>query len=258
MKEKALMNPLSIKDIEQYVEENIQNFHDKRLEGLEIGNFTKLLKRKNPYLFKVKNMDVAADVVKGILDAYISSSEETKFGDWLEGLAIYINKQVYGGTKSAANGIDLEFEKDGVHYLVNIKSGPNWGNASQIRKMKQDFDNARRTLRTSGSQLRIEAVNGCCYGKSKHSLMEGNFYKYCGQKFWEFISGDKDLYLNIIKPLGSKVQERNDIYILKYTALLNKLTFQFSKEFCDDQGLIDWPRIIKLNSSYEPAVVSPL
>ena len=31
-------------------------------------------------------------------------------------------------------GIDLEFDKDGVRYIVTIKSGPNWGNSSQIGK----------------------------------------------------------------------------------------------------------------------------
>lgn len=242
------MTPLLTKDVELFVEQNIQHFHDKRLDGLDIVDFKKLLKRKNPYLFKVKNIDVAADVVKGILDAHISSSEETKFGDWLEGLAIFINRKVYGGQKSSSNGIDLDFERDGIRFLVSIKSGPNWGNSSQIRRMVQDFDSARKSLHTSGSRIQVECVNGCCYGNSHEHLMPGNYYKYCGQVFWEFISGSSSLYLDIIEPLGIKAKERNDEFKKKYGKLLNLLTKQFILEFCDANGQIDWQRIIKLNS----------
>ncbi len=35
----------------------------------------------------------------------------------------------------------------------------------------------------------------------------------------------------------------------KYNALLNKLTRQFINEFCDEQGKIDWNKIVKLNSA---------
>lgn len=150
------------------------------MEGLQGINLKNILERKNPYLFRVKNIDSAHEVVKGVLDAFLSSSEEAKFGDWLEGLAIFICHKVYGGIKSSAQGIDLEFERDGVRYLVSIKSGPNWGNSDQIRKMKMNFSAARKTLKTSNANVRVEAVNGCCYGKSSDKLKDGDYYKLCG------------------------------------------------------------------------------
>ena len=97
-----------------------------------------------------------------MVDAHISSNEETIFGDWLEGLAIFINEKVYSGRKSGINGIDLEFDKDGKRFIVNIKSGPHWGNSSQIAKMKSDFKTSAKTLRTSNSGIQVIAVNGCC------------------------------------------------------------------------------------------------
>lgn len=105
---------------------------------------SQVLKRKNPYLFKAKYVLTAEKIIRGIVDAHISSSEEGIFGDWLEGLAIYINEKVYGGKKSGILGIDLEFDKDGLRYIVNIKSGPHWGNSSQIAKMVSDFKTAKR------------------------------------------------------------------------------------------------------------------
>ena len=128
------MKKLNLKDVSQYVEKNIGTFHEKRIQSLDSLKLSQVLKRKNPYLFKAKYVLTAEKIIRGIVDAHISSSEEGIFGDWLEGLAIYINEKVYGGKKSGILGIDLEFDKDGVRYIVNIKSGPNWGNSSQIAK----------------------------------------------------------------------------------------------------------------------------
>ena len=61
---------------------------------------------KNPYLFKAKDINTAQDFVTFILDAHLSSQEETIFGGFLEELAIFICSQVYSGQKSAAEGID--------------------------------------------------------------------------------------------------------------------------------------------------------
>ena len=100
-----------------------------------------------------------------ILQAHMSSQEETVFGNYLEELAILICKKTYGGIKSSTEGIDLEFEKNGKKYIVAIKSGPNWGNSSQIAKMRADFQRTKKVLRQSDSMPEIVAVNGCCYGK---------------------------------------------------------------------------------------------
>ena len=158
------MDKLNISDVAKYVEENIGTFHQKRIESLDNLQLTRILKKKNPYLFKAKYILTASELVKGIVDAYVSSSEETIFGDWLEGLAIFINERVYNGKKSSSKGIDLEFDNDGKRYIVSIKSGPNWGNSSQIAKVVTDFKAAKKTLRTSGSNLEVISVNGCCYG----------------------------------------------------------------------------------------------
>ncbi len=190
-------------------------------------------------------------IVRSIVDAYLSSSEETILGDWLEGLAIFINKKVYGGWKSGINNIDLEFDKNERRYIVNIKSGPNWGNRSQIQKMISDFNSARKTLLTSNSKMVVEAVNGCCYGRDSKPLKKDNYYKYCGKQFWEFISGDPDLYLKIIHPLGHRAKEKNEEFIHAYSNVINRFTVEFSSLFCQSTGAIDWEKILKLNSSFE-------
>ena len=139
------MTPISDEQITAYVEDNIGTFHDKRLESLNKLRLQDLLQRKNPYLFKSKNLVVVADLIRSLLDAHLSSQEETLFGDFLEGLAIYVAKTVYGGWKSSATGIDLEFAKNETRYIVSIKSGPNWGNSSQVARLKENFNTVAST-----------------------------------------------------------------------------------------------------------------
>jgi hypothetical protein len=241
------MKPLNLKDVTQYVEDNIGVFHEKRISGLNDLKLKRILSKKNPYLFKAKYILTAQDIIKSLTDAFISSQEETIFGDWLEGLAIFINGKVYDGRKSGIPGIDLEFDKDGVRFIVAIKSGPNWGNSSQIGKMKSDFKVAQKTLRTSNSQLNVTSINGCCYGRDDNPD-KGDYFKYCGQKFWEFISGDSELFTKIVEPLGHNAKERNDDFIRSYSQMINKFTGEFMDTFCLDDGSIDWEKLVRFNS----------
>jgi hypothetical protein len=242
------MKQLNLGSVNRYIEDNIGSFHAARLRRLEELKLTKLLKAKNPYLFKAKNVMTGHDLVKTLLDAYLSSQEEALFGEFLEGLAVHVCGQVYGGKKSAAEGIDLQFEKDAVIYLVAVKSGPNWGNSGQIANMKSNFIKAKRILKTNNPKVNVQAVNGCCYGKDIHPD-KGEYEKLCGQRFWSFISGNEYLYVQIIEPLGHKAKQRNDSFQKLYAQVINKFEREVLKDFIQDD-LIDWPKLVHFNSGY--------
>ena len=242
------MKQLNLNEVETYVANHIETFHKKRIQSLDTLKLSTVLKRKNPYLFKAKNMLTAEQIVRGFVDAHISSNEETIFGDWLEGLAIFINSRVYGGYKSGITGIDLEFDTGGYRNIVTIKSGPNWGNSSQIAKMKLDFVKAAKTLRTSGSKLSVRAINGCCYGRDNNPD-KGDYLKYCGQRFWAFISGNENLYIDLIEPLGICAKEKNEEFMSLYTSCINRFTKEFILKYCMADGTIDWEKVVKYNSS---------
>jgi hypothetical protein len=241
------MSALDMNDVLHYVQQNIGTFHQKRIQRIASLRLREVLEHKNPYMFKAKYILTAEQLVRGLVDAHVSSNEETIFGDWLEQLAIFINGKVYGGWKSGIPGIDLEFDSNGRRNIVAIKSGPNWGNSSQVEKMKDHFRSAQRTLRTSNSQLIIVAVNGCCYGKDDHPD-KGEYFKYCGQRFWQYISGNSDLYTEIIEPLGHQARERNDEFARSYAQMINRFTREFSTDFCSQDGDIDWVKLVKFNS----------
>ncbi|MEO8600573.1 MAG: PmeII family type II restriction endonuclease [bacterium] len=241
------MSFLDWDDLTAFTEEKIADYHQKKLESLCALKLKTILRRKNPYLFKAKNLLTASDLVRTLLDAHLSSHEETIFGDFLEELAIYVNAHVFGGKKSSTEGIDLEFDNDGIRYIVAIKSGPNWGNNSQINRMKDNFIKAQRILRTGNSKIHIRAINGCCYGRDSQPD-KGAYQKLCGQGFWEFISGDCLLYTRLIGPIGHRAKEKNDDFHMQYAKVLNLFALEFMQHFCDD-GEINWTRLVEFNSA---------
>ena len=247
------MQQLTIEDITNYVENNIGVFHQKRIDNLNKLKLDKVLSKKNPYLFRAKYILTAEEIVKSIVEAFISSSEEGIFGEFLEGLAIFVNSKVYNGKKSSAEGIDLEFENNDIKYIVSIKSGPNWGNSSQVAKMRDNFKKAKRILGTNTQKINIVSVNGCCYGRDNQPD-KSDHLKLCGQKFWAFISGNENFYMEILDPLAFKAKEKNEEYLESYSRMVNKFTREFSNTFCTDEGNIDWEKIVRFNSSETPPI----
>ena len=191
-------------------------------------------------------MQTGEQFIRQILDAFLSSSEETQFGDLLEKLSIRICSEIFGGRKSAAAGIDLEFERDGKYYIVSVKSSPSWGNSSQISKLQANFKTAKRTLGTNSNLRNVIAVNGCCFGKDD-TPDKGDYLKLCGQRYWSFISGDEDLYIRIIMPLGDQAKEKDADFQTLYVKRLNEMTNEFLSHFCPD-GLINWEMLVKYNA----------
>jgi hypothetical protein len=245
---RIFMQDLIYQEIFAYISDDIiKPFYALRLQRLDELKLNDVLKRKNPYLFKAKNITTAQDFVTEILQAHLSSQEETIFGKYLEDLAIFICSKVYGGFKSSAAGIDLEFEKDAIRYIVSIKSGPQWGNSDQIHKMRQNFNTAKKVLGASSLTRNVQAVNGCCYGRDSRPN-KGDYFKLCGQDFWSLISGDDELYVKIIEPLDEEAKQKDEEFKAAYSKKINLLTGQFIEEFCSD-GLIDWTKLLKFVSS---------
>lgn len=243
------MKKIDLNQIYEYVEGYISIFHQKRLEYIKNKvNLLKILKQKNPYLFKAKSVLTVQDLIKGFLDAFLQSQEETLFGDFIEGLAIFVCDKVYGAKKSKLTGIDLEFEKDSLLYIVEIKAGWNWGNSSQIRQLRINFKKAKKTLRAKTGK-KIIAVNGCCFGKDSNPD-KGGYLKLCGQRFWELISGNTTLYVDIIEPIGHNAKQKNEEFLENYARIINKLTLEFSQKFCED-GKIVWTKLVEYNSGFE-------
>jgi len=257
------MGKLSQEELQEFISEGvITPFYDIRLQKLNGLTLNEIMKRKNPYLFKAKNIQTAEELVRYILDAFLSSQEETIFGNLMEELAVFVCKKAFSGYKAEQGkfgSIDLIFKRDEKTYVVGIKSGPNWGNSDQIKRMKGNFKVAKKILRSEGDIAKIIAVNGCIYGKDNkpHKVdgrdREKSYYKFCGQEFWEFISGDSKFYQQIVLPIDKEAKKRDENFRNTYSAKINQFTKDFSENYLAGNGHIDWEKLIdfvsKKNSS---------
>lgn len=240
------MKSLNLDEVRTYVNENIVDFHQRRLKTVEQLSLNRLLK-KNPYLFKAKNINNAGELITGLCDAFLSSSEEKLFGDFLENLAVFVAEKTCDGHKSSAQGVDLEFMNNGIHYVVSVKSGPNWGNSSQYDALELNLKNCVTRIKQSHRGINVQPVLGICYGKTRTGYIRG-FLKIAGQNFWYLISENKNLYTDIVEPIGYKAKEHNENYHKQRDALVNRYTRQFLKDYCDPQGNIDWVKVVEYNS----------
>ena len=73
------MKKIDPQQIYEYVEKRISTFHQRRLDYVQKKvDLPKILKQKNPYLFKAKNVLTAQDLIKGFLDAFLQSQTDNE------------------------------------------------------------------------------------------------------------------------------------------------------------------------------------
>lgn len=87
----------------------------------------------------------------------------------------------------------------------------------------------------------------------KKARIKVDYLKLCGQRFWEFISGDAELYVKIVEPIGHKAKERNAEFLAQYELVVDAFTELFRIDFCDANNLIMWDALTR-HSSQEPVL----
>jgi hypothetical protein len=144
-------------ELEALVHRSLDDFYRRRLQKLSDLKLRETLRKKNPYLFRAVGVQKASEIVARLLEAYMSSSEETIFGD-----AFFepIVKAVCGGTAAGVAGVDVVIETEDEYTVISVKSGPNWGNSSQMSKLGQDFMTARSVFANKEAQEAVSRSSG--------------------------------------------------------------------------------------------------
>ncbi len=236
--------------VEQAIAYSLEQFYDSLLEKIDTINIDSIMKRKNPYLYRAKAIQSAAEIVEGVLSATVSSSEETIFGNcFFEPLAIAAS----GGSKALAEGVDIMVDdrENNTIYAIAVKSGPSVFNADSKKRQEQNF-NAARKLAQQAKAI-YEPIIGYSYGK-KRSTGKGRptiYKELAGQDFWAELTGDPDFYLKIITYMGNKPEQYLEKYRESYNKASNRLIKQFTDKFCDDDGSINWDKLVRFNSGYD-------
>ena len=234
------------KELEDYVAEKLHLFYAQRLAKLRKMNLTAVLK-KNSYLFRAKGVSNAADFVESVLQAYLSSSEETAFGTlFFEPLTLEVLK-VKGAIKTGSKGTDIEFDTPTKHTVIAVKSATNSQNSSAQDKQNLEFIKINQTVRAKGKAF--DAILGYSYGRVSKEFPEGKIYRrLAGQAFWQELSGDGEFYLKILRAMKDYPIRHREEYDLERTKLSNRLTQGFALNFLDAEGSIDWEKLLRFNS----------
>lgn len=234
-------------DIVKAIASALDEFYTRLITKIDELDIVTIMKRKNPYLYRAKAMENASEIVDSVLTAFVSSSEETIFGNcFFEPIAIAAS----GGNKALAEGVDImvEDKPSNTIYAIAVKSGPSVFNADSRKKQEQNFDAAAKLAQQA--KARYEAYIGYCYGKKKVSskARPKRYIELAGKQFWAELTGDQDFYLKIIKYMGTMPEEYVASYKESYNKASNRLVKQFANQFCKDDGSIDWEGLVKFNS----------
>lgn len=243
----AINNSYDEKEVVQAIATALETFYGTLIEKIDGLNIQKVMKRKNPYLYRAKAMESAAEIVESVLTAFVSSSEETIFGNcFFEPIAIAAS----GGNKALAEGIDIMIQDNEANVIsaIAVKSGPSVFNADSKKRQEQNFMAALKLAQQA--KARYEAYIGYCYGKKKESGRgKPKMYReLAGKQFWQEITGDEDFYKKIITYMGTMPEQYVSEYKESYSKAANRLVREFSNSFCKEDGSIDWEQLVEFNS----------
>lgn len=240
------IEPLNTSYDEEKVLEAVSNalteFYASLTRTLDNIDIDKILKRKNPYLYRAKGISSAGQIVGGILAAYVSSSEETVFGNtFFEPIAIVAS----GGQKAVTEGVDITVDKDNTIYSIAVKSGTSVFNADSRKRQEQNFLSAQK--RAQQAKKAYFPVVGYGYGKKK-TRAEKFYLELAGKDFWEWLTGDADFYTKIVDFMGTRPDEYAKQFDRAYDKAENRMIREFTLKYCKEDGSIDWDTLIKFNS----------
>ena len=238
---------LDSNNLEKLISECLNNFYQSRLQRLDGLKLKTVLRRKNPYLFKALNTEKASEIIEQILFAYISSSDETIFGDkFCEPIA----KQVSGGTVSPSEGVDVAVETDDRYSAYAVKSGPNPFNSSAKKRQSDEFAALRSRLLKIRKQF--DPVLAYSYGRTIKEPGKNKIYReVAGQAFWQELTGDPNFYIKLITLMGDVPRKHIEKYRPQLDAAINRFTLEFTRDFCFDSGQINWQKLVEFVSKTE-------
>ena len=239
-----LNNSYDEQAVVQAIASALETFYGTLIEKIDGLNIQKVMKRKNPYLYRAKAMQSATEIVDSVLTAFVSSSEETIFGNcFFEPIAIVVS----GGQKAVTEGVDITVDKDNTIYSIAVKSGTSVFNADSRKRQEQNFQSAQK--RAQQAHKAFIPVVGYGYGKKRVKAENEKFYKeLAGKDFWEWLTGDPTFYTKIIAYMGTKPDEFAACFEDSYNKAENRMIRDFTTKYCRNDGSIDWEKLIKFNS----------
>lgn len=86
-------------------------------------------------------------------------------------------------------------------------------------------------------------------------LDKTDYRKFHDPVFWHRLTGDPDFYLKIIRCLGDdEISLQRDNCESEWAMAMNRCLGEFIPQFCDEDGSINWERILKFTSGNDQSL----
>ncbi|MBI5302087.1 MAG: hypothetical protein HY868_08125 [Chloroflexi bacterium] len=159
-----------------------------------------------------------------------------------------IAKAVSGGVVSPNEGMDIQIETQDRYIAISVKSGPNPFNSSQVKRQSDEFETLRR--RVAKLRKQFDPILGHAYGKKQTPATKAKVYRdISGQAFWEELTGDPEFYQKLIDLMEEEIiKKHRQEYRSAYQKAVNRYVREFTNDFCQDDGTIDWAKLLHFNS----------
>ena len=234
-------------EVVQAIAKALDTFYSSLIEKIDRIDVVKIMKRKNPYLYRAKGIANASEICASVLSAFVSSSEETIFGNcFFEPIAIAAS----GGKKALAEGVDIMIHDDATNTIsaIAVKSGTSVFNSDSKKRQEQNFTAASKLA--GQAKARFEAIIGYSYvKKSESSRSKPKIYQeLAGKEFWAYLTGDDQFYVKILNFMGTLPEQYVQSYRESYTKAHNRLVLEFSTRFCNSDGSINWEKLVEFKS----------
>lgn len=246
--------------LENKIDQLLDVFYSKRSVALNDLKLINTLKRKNPYLYRATGVADASEIVEEILRAHVSSSDETLFGnEFFEPLAKWVAQQAYPSNSHTVNtsdgeGVDITITTATSVMPIAVKSGVNVFNADSKKKQGENFSALNKRLLKLA--LHFDPVVGYCYGRKRQSARSKvNFRELAGQAFWELLTKESDFYLRIVRLMGEKPIQHRPVFQESFDMAKNRFSREFLLDFSDENGAINWDKLVEFNSGIPQAKV---
>lgn len=235
-------------EVENLIRKSLDDFYRRRINALTTLKVKETLSRKNPYLYRALGFIEASELIREILKAHISSSDETIFGD-----AFFEPIVRLFGDVSDAEGVDVIVQTEKVYKAISVKSGPHIFNSSQ--KSKQDTQFKALKARLQKIQKQFDPILGHCYGRVPAESKADFIYRStAGQAFWEELTGEPDFYLKLIQLMSEYPVQHRVEFEIAFGNALNRFTRQFLDNFQSEDGSINWEKWLQFNSGKDKVV----
>ena len=130
---------------------------------------------------------------------------------------------------------------------ISVKSGKNIFNSQSSKGQDIEFGELRARLKKLGKNF--SEVVGYGYGRKSEPKKATVQDRVAGQKFWELLTNESDFYLRIARAIGIHSEGHGDTYRKAFEKKYNALVKEFVLNFVDEDGSIEWDKVVAFNSS---------